>query len=46
MTFATTFHTTPNIRPLFISFHVSRLEMLSDEALDYLRRFGRVGCRD
>ena len=36
----------PNIRPLFISFHVSRLEMLSDEALDYLRRFGPVGCRD
>ncbi len=36
----------PNIRPLFISFHVNRLDMLSGEALDYLRRFGPVGCRD
>ena len=36
----------PNIRPLFISFHVNRLEMLSDEAQDYLRRYGPVGCRD
>ncbi len=36
----------PNIRPLFISFHVNRLEMLSDEALAYLRRCGPVGCRD
>jgi lipopolysaccharide biosynthesis glycosyltransferase len=36
----------PNIRPLFISFHVSRLEMLGAEARDYLRRYGPVGCRD
>jgi lipopolysaccharide biosynthesis glycosyltransferase len=36
----------PNIRPLFISFHVERVEMLSDEARDYLRRHGPVGCRD
>ena len=36
----------PNIRPLFISFHVNRLDMLSDAALEYLRRFGPVGCRD
>ena len=36
----------PNIRPLFISFHVNRVEMLSDEAQDYLRRHGPVGCRD
>ncbi len=36
----------PNIRPLFISFHVNRLEMLSDAAQAYLRRYGPVGCRD
>ena len=36
----------PNIRPLFLSFHVERVEMLSPDALDYLRRFGPVGCRD
>jgi lipopolysaccharide biosynthesis glycosyltransferase len=36
----------PNIRPLFVSFHVNRLDMLSDAALDYLRRYGPVGCRD
>ena len=36
----------PNIRPLFISFHVNRLEMLTEEGLDYLRRYGPVGCRD
>ncbi len=36
----------PDIRPLFISFHVNRLDMLTDEAQDYLRRYGPVGCRD
>jgi lipopolysaccharide biosynthesis glycosyltransferase len=36
----------PNIRPLFISFHVERVEMLSNEARDYLGRYGPVGCRD
>ena len=36
----------PNIRPLFLSFHVNRLDMLTDEAQDYLRRHGPVGCRD
>ena len=36
----------PNIRPLFVSFHVSRLEMLTEEARDYLRRHGPIGCRD
>jgi lipopolysaccharide biosynthesis glycosyltransferase len=36
----------PNIRPLFISFHVNRLDMLTDEALDYLRLHGPIGCRD
>jgi lipopolysaccharide biosynthesis glycosyltransferase len=35
-----------NIRPLFISFHVNRLDMLTEDALAYLRRYGPVGCRD
>ncbi len=35
-----------NIRPLFISFHLDQLDLLSDEAQQYLRRFGPVGCRD
>lgn len=35
-----------NIRPLFVSFHINRLAMLTDEALDYLRAHGPVGCRD
>ena len=36
----------PNVRPLFLSFHVNRLDMLSEPALAYLRRHGPVGCRD
>ena len=36
----------PNIRPLFLSFHVNRLDMLTEPALAYLRRYGPVGCRD
>ena len=36
----------PGIRPLFVSFHLNRLELLTDEAREYLRRYGPVGCRD
>jgi lipopolysaccharide biosynthesis glycosyltransferase len=36
----------PNVRPLFVSFHVNRLDMLSEDALKYLRKHGPVGCRD
>ena len=36
----------PNVRPIFVSFHVNRLDMLTDEALAYLRTYGPVGCRD
>ena len=36
----------PRIRPLFISFHVNRLDLLSDEAIAYLRSHGPIGCRD
>ena len=27
----------PDIRPLFLSFHINRLDMLSDKAKEYLR---------
>lgn len=36
----------PDLRPVFISFHVDNLDMLNEETLDYLRRYGPVGCRD
>lgn len=36
----------PNLRPIFVSFHVNRREMLSDAALEYLRRYAPIGCRD
>jgi hypothetical protein len=36
----------PNIRPLFLSFHVNRTDFLTAEALDYLRSHGPIGCRD
>ena len=34
------------VRPVFISFHLARPNLLTDEAIEYLRRFGPVGCRD
>ena len=34
------------VRPLFISFHVNKPDMLTPDAVDYLRRYGPVGCRD
>ncbi len=36
----------PNLRPLFISFHVNRPEALSAQAVDYLREHAPIGCRD
>ena len=36
----------PGIRPLFISFHCSQPDMLTPEAIEYLRRYGPVGCSD
>lgn len=35
-----------NIRPFFLSFHINRPEMLSSEAVEYLRRYEPIGCRD
>ena len=34
------------IRPIFISFHLNRTDMLTDEVVEYLRRYGPIGCRD
>jgi hypothetical protein len=35
-----------NLRPIFVSFHCNKRELLTPEAIDYLRRYGPVGCRD
>ncbi len=35
-----------NLRPIFLSFHCNKRELLTPEALDYLRRHGPIGCRD
>ena len=35
-----------NILPIFMSFHVARPEMITDEAVEYLKRFEPIGCRD
>jgi lipopolysaccharide biosynthesis glycosyltransferase len=34
------------IRPFFVSFHVNRRELLTGDAVDYLRRHAPIGCRD
>jgi hypothetical protein len=36
----------PNLRPVFVSFHVNHQESLQGESLDYLRRNAPIGCRD
>jgi lipopolysaccharide biosynthesis glycosyltransferase len=36
----------PNVQPLFVSFHVNRLDMLSGDGIAYLRRHAPIGCRD
>ena len=36
----------PNLRPIFTSFHCNTREMLTPEGIEYLRRYGPVGCRD
>lgn len=36
----------PNLRPIFISFHVNNREMLDDAAVAYLKKYSPVGCRD
>ena len=35
-----------NLRPIFISFHCNKRDLLTPEAIEYLKRYGPVGCRD
>jgi hypothetical protein len=35
-----------NLRPVFVSFHCNKRGMLTPAAIEYLRRYGPVGCRD
>jgi hypothetical protein len=35
-----------NLRPIFVSFHCNKRKLLTTAAVDYLRRYGPVGCRD
>ena len=34
------------VRPIFVSFHINRLDLLTERAKAYLRDHGPVGCRD
>ena len=36
----------PNLRPVFVSFHVNHQESLEGDSLDYLQRHAPIGCRD
>jgi lipopolysaccharide biosynthesis glycosyltransferase len=36
----------PNVNPIFVSFHVNRAEILTPQAIDYLRDHAPIGCRD
>ena len=35
-----------NLRPIFVSFHCNKRELLTPAAIAYLERYGPVGCRD
>lgn len=36
----------PNLNPVFLSFHLHRTSILTPAAVDYLRQYGPIGCRD
>ncbi len=36
----------PNLRPIFVSFHCSKRDLLTEQAIDYLRKHAPIGCRD
>ena len=36
----------PNLLPIFVSFHCNKRDLLVGEAIEYLRRFAPIGCRD
>ncbi len=35
-----------NLRPVFVSFHCNKRGLLTPAAIEYLKRYGPVGCRD
>jgi hypothetical protein len=35
-----------NLRPIFVSFHCNKRALLTPDAIEYLKRYGPVGCRD
>jgi lipopolysaccharide biosynthesis glycosyltransferase len=35
-----------NLRPILISVHIARPDMLTEEVVDYYKKYGPVGCRD
>ena len=35
-----------NLRPIFVSFHCNKRDLLTPDAIAYLQRYGPVGCRD
>ncbi len=35
-----------HIRPIYVSFHVNRRALLTDEMVEHLRRHAPIGCRD
>ncbi len=36
----------PGLRPLFVSFHCNERELLTEAVVEYMKRYGPVGCRD
>ncbi len=36
----------PNLNPIFISFHINKIELLTVEAIEYLKKYAPIGCRD
>ncbi|SDT42444.1 glycosyltransferase [Microlunatus soli] len=35
-----------NLLPIFVSFHCSKRDLLTPDAIEYLKKFGPIGCRD
>jgi hypothetical protein len=36
----------PSLRPIFVSFHCNKRDLLTPDAIEYLRSYGPIGCRD
>lgn len=36
----------PHLRPIIVSFHCKHIQLLTPAAIDYLRTYGPIGCRD